>query len=147
MKIVKHLCKLQYDQEMTKHEANFLKQQIPIHITSHPFEKESIAQLSFLDDIHDPIIRQQLYKQYKESAEQARMKMVDIYLECAEAQKNRCQQQFNVELKQMWNNETALPSEQQLTPMMRNLIDQRLANITARIKCLYKFKIQLLQTK
>jgi len=134
---------------MTKHEANFLKQQIPIHIASHPFEKEPIAQLSLINDIGDPIIRQQLYKQYKETAEQGRKNMMAVYLECAEAQKDQCQQQLDVETKQIWDNETALPSEEQqpLTPMMRNLIDQRLANITARIECLYKFKIQLFQIK
>jgi len=132
---------------MTKHEANFLKQQSPIHIVAHPFEKESIAQLSLIDDINDPIIRQELYKQYKDTAEQARTNMMAVYLECAETQKDRCQQQFNVELKQIWDREKTLPSEQQLTPMMRNLIDQRLDNIKARIECLYKFKLQLFQAK
>ena len=132
---------------MTEHEANFLKQQIPVHIASRPFEKESIAQLSLIDDIHDPVLRQQLYKLYKEAAEQGRIKMMNIYLECAQTQSDRCEQQLNVEIKQTWNTEKTLPPEQKLTQMMRNLIDQRLANITSRIQCFYKFKIQLHQMK
>jgi hypothetical protein len=129
---------------MTKNEVNFLKQQISIHITSHPFAKQKfIAHLSIIDDIRDPIIRRQLYQQYKETAEQARIKMMKITLECAEEQREQCQQQFNIEVKQIWDMEKTLPSEQQLTQMMRDLIEQRLANITARIECLYKFKIQL----
>lgn len=132
---------------MTKHEANFLKQKIPLHIASHPFEKESIAQLSIIDDICDPIIRQQLYRQYKDTAEQARIKMTNLSLKCAQEQRTRCQQQFDVEVEQMWNQEKTLSSKQQLTQIMRNLIDQRLTNITARIECLYKFKIQLYQIK
>jgi hypothetical protein len=72
---------------MTKHEVNFLKQQISIYITSHPFEKQQfIGHLSIIDDIHDPIVRQQLYRQYKETAEQARIKMMNISVECAEEQ-------------------------------------------------------------
>ena len=47
---------------MKKHEAHFVKQQIPIYMASHPFEKQSIAQFSLIDDIDDPILRQQLYQ-------------------------------------------------------------------------------------
>ena len=134
---------------MTKHAAHFLKQQqIPIYLASHPFEKhQPIAQFSLIADIHDPIIRQQLYKQYKDTAEQGRMNMMTVYLECAEVQRSRCQQKFDSEVKERWNTEKTLPFQQQLIGMMRNLIEQRLANITARIECLYKFKLQLLQTK
>ncbi len=73
--------------------------------------------------------------------------MMTISLKCAEAQRDRCQQQFNMEEKQIWDTEKTLPAEQQLTLMMQNLIHQRLANITARIEYLYKFKIQLCQIK
>lgn len=73
--------------------------------------------------------------------------MMTISLKCAEAQTDRCQQQFNMEEKQIWDTEKTLPAEQQLTLMMQNLIHQRLANITARIEYLYKFKIQLCQIK
>ena len=73
--------------------------------------------------------------------------MTTVYLECAEVQRSRCQQKFDDEAKQLWNTDKTLPFQQQLTSMMRNLIEQRLANITARIECLYKLKLQLLQTK
>lgn len=142
---MKQLCKLKYDQVITKHEANFLKQQISLHINSHPFDKEPIGQLSLIDDIDDLLLRQKLYKQYKDTAEQGRTKIMALHLECAEAQKNHCEKQLNKEEREFWAKKKTLSSEQQLTPTMRSLIDQRLANITARIECLYKFKIQLVK--
>jgi len=146
--MIKCLCKLKYNQEITKHEANFLKQQIPINLTTQPFEKHFIAtQVSFLNDISDPILRQQFYQQYKETAEQARIKMISTILECAEAQRDRYQQELKLETNQLWDAEKLRPSNQQLTPMMRNLINQRLDNISARIECIYKLKLQLFQAK
>jgi hypothetical protein len=59
----------------------------------------------------------------------------------------QCQKQFDVEMKQLWKTERTLPTEQQLTSTMQNLIDQHLTNISARIECIYKFKFNLLQNK
>lgn len=145
MQTFKRLCKLKYNQELSKHEVNFLKQQTPIYLASHPFEKQPIAELSLMDNISNPTLRQQLYEQYKQTAEQARMKMMQMYVECASEQTDQYQEQFNTEMKQMWERETTLSSEQRMTPIMHKLLDQRLANITARFECLYKFKIQLLK--
>jgi hypothetical protein len=132
---------------MTKHEMNLLKQQIPIYIASHRFEHESIVQSSLINSISDQCIRQKLYQQYKDTAEQARIKMMTVYMECAQKQMQQCQDQFNVEMKQMWKTERTLPSKQQLTSMMQNLMDQHLINISARIECMYKFKFDLFQNK
>ncbi|CAF1241698.1 unnamed protein product [Rotaria sordida] len=63
IKIIKRLCKLKYDQEMTKHEMNFLKQQIPIYLASHQFEHESIAQSSLINSISGQRMRENLYQQ------------------------------------------------------------------------------------
>jgi len=144
---VKCLCRLKYEQETTKYEVDFLKQQIPLHIASHPFEKQSIANLPLLDDIHDPILRQDLYQQYKQTVEEGRQKMMAISLECANAQKVQCLQQFQSEMTKLWTMEKTLPFNQKLTKIMQNLIEQRLENIAARVQCLYKFKSQLLHAK
>ncbi len=108
MNIVQHLCQLKYEQERTKYEAKFLKQQIPIYIAAHPLEKHSIAQSSLIDRIRHPIMRQELYQHYQETAEQARMKMMTVYQKYAEAKRDQCQQQFDLAMKQLWERERNL---------------------------------------
>ncbi|CAF1344517.1 unnamed protein product [Adineta steineri] len=143
MEIMERLCKLKCDQDMTKYEVILLKEKISIHLASHPFERESIAQSPLINSIRDTKVREQVYKQYKNTAEQARIKMMTIYMECAEGQKQQCQTQYDIEMKEAYKIQRDLPSDQQLTKLMWNLIEQRLTNISARIECIYKFKTRL----
>ncbi|CAF1389602.1 unnamed protein product [Adineta steineri] len=143
IQIMKRLCKLKCDQDMTKYEVILLKEKITIHLASHPFERESIAQSPLINSIRDTKVREQVYKQYKNTAEQARIKMMTIYMECAEGQKQQCQTQYDIEMKEAYKIQRDLPSDQQLTKLMWNLIEQRLTNISARIECIYKFKTRL----
>lgn len=69
------------------------------------------------------------------------MKMKSNILECTEAQQHQYEQELKTESKELWDAEKLRPLDQQLTPIMRNLINQRLNNISARIECLYKFKL------
>ena len=144
---MKRLCKLKYEQEITRHEVHFLKQRLSSHIASHPFRSQPIAQSSLIDSINNSDLRQQLYKQYKSVAEQARTTMMNVYMESAEGQMSQSDKQFSIEMNEMWKVNKSLPLDQQFTQVMLNLIDQRLANITARIKCVYKFKTDLLHVK
>ncbi len=145
---MERLCQLKYNQEMTKYEVNLLKEKISIYIPSHPFERESIiGQSSLIDRISNPKIRQQLFKQYKNVAEQARNSMMNVYMKCAEGQKQQCQIQYDIVLKEMYALEKTLPSNQRLTKTMWELIEQLLANMSARIECVYKIKRQLLHLK
>ena len=144
---MKHLCKLNYNKEMAKREVNLLKEKISSHITSHPFQSESIAQSSLIDTVKDSCKRQQLYQQSKNVAEEARTQMMATYMECAEEQMKQCQKQHDIELKDIWNMQKSLPIDQQLTTLMQNLTEQRLVNITAQIECMYKFKTQLFRLK
>jgi len=145
---MKRLCQLKYHQEMTKYEVNLLNEKILTYIPSHPFERESIiGQSSLIDRICNPRIRQQLYKQYKNVAEQARNNMMTVYMKCAEGQKQQCQIQYDIVLKEIYDMEKTLPSNQRLTKTMWNLIEQLLANISAHMECIYKFKRQLFHLK
>jgi hypothetical protein len=65
------------------------------------------------------------------------------YIEIAEAQMCQCQKQFNIEWKKMYEVRKSLPPDQQLSPVMIDLIEQRVVNIGACLKCMYKFKAQL----
>lgn len=137
---MKRLCQLKSDQEMTKYEVNLLKTKISSHLISHPFERESIAQSSLINNLNNnKEFQKQIYKQYKDVVEQARMKMMTNYMECAESQKQQCQQQYDNEMKDIQR------TQQQVNSLMWDIIKQRLANISARVECLYRFKTELLR--
>ncbi|CAF2960762.1 unnamed protein product [Rotaria sp. Silwood2] len=136
---------------MTKHEVNFLKVKISSHIVSQPFERQSIAKSSWIDGIRDSRTRQELYQRYKNVAEQARSNIMTAYIECAEGQKQQCQQQcqqqYDLAVKEIRDIQKTLPSDQPLTEAMRNLIQPHLANISKCIECIYKLKAQLFHLK
>ena len=125
---------------MAKYELHLLKQQISSHISSHPFEHESIAKSSVLDNIQDLTLRQQLYKQYKDVAEKGRNKMMTLYMETIERQMIEFHKQFDIEMEEMWKRQKTISVELQLTETMLNLSNQRLINITTYFKTLYKLK-------
>ena len=50
-------------------------------------------------------------------------------------------------MNQVWQHEKTLPSDQRLTSTMIHLMEQRLANIDARLEYIYKCKAQLFQLK
>ena len=138
---MKYLCKLKYYQEMTKYEVNFLKEKTSTHRFSHPFECESMVK-SF-STIQTSEIRQELYQQYKTVAEQARNYLMTISMECAQQQKQHYHKEFETAMKEMWEKEKTLPYDHRLTIRMQQLLQQRFDDISARIECLYKFKMQL----
>ena len=133
-------CKLKYDQEMSKHELNLLRQRIPLYLN---YDRRSSQYPSFIHCINDNYMRQQLFTEYKNLTEQIRTNLMAIHVECAKAYIQQCNKQFNVEMDEIWKVNKSLPSNQKLTPIMRNLMDQRLENIRACLQCTYKFKTQL----
>ena len=71
---MKDVCVSQYEYETCEQEFNFLKQQFRYYTTSpnHSFEQSKLASCSVFEAIQDPTIRQQLFQQLKQTAEQAR---------------------------------------------------------------------------
>ena len=137
---MKIACKLKYDEEMSRHELNLLRQRIPLYLNYH---RRSSQYPSFIQCINDNHMRQQFLAQYKNLAEQIRTHLMTIHVECAEAYMQQCNQQFNAGMDEIWKANKSLPSNQKLTLVMRNLLDQRLENIRACLQCTYKFKTQL----
>ncbi|CAF4257173.1 unnamed protein product, partial [Rotaria sordida] len=125
IQLMKHICKLKYSQEMTKCEVKLLKEKISLHLISHRFEHESIIKLSWIKSIRESRTRQELYKQYKNVAEQARSNMMIAYMECAEGQKQQYQKHYDVAMKELHDIQKMHPSNQQLTETMWNLIQKR----------------------
>lgn len=88
-------------------------------------------------------MRQKLYKELREATEKASMDILSLSIETAEKQKRKYQNLFNKEMDQIWQNEKKLPLEQRLTSNMIHLIEQRLANIEARLACIHQYKLEL----
>ena len=130
---------------MTKHETILLKDKSKAHINAHPFESSLIAQSPLLDSICDPRMKEALYKEYKNVAEQARNTMMAMYLECAEEQKRKCQTDYDAAMKEMLDRQKILPADQKLSKQRFDLIQKRLANISARVDNEYKFKTALVR--
>ncbi|CAF1651512.1 unnamed protein product, partial [Adineta ricciae] len=127
IQIMKRLCQLKSNQEMTKHEVDLLRLKISSHLTTHLFECESIASSALINSITNKKLQKQYYEQYKAIAEQSRTKMMNDYMECAESQKQQAQHYYETEMK-------IVQESQQLTSSMWNIVKQRLANINARVE-------------
>ena len=125
---------------MSKHELDLLRQRIPLYLNYHT---RSGQYPSFIHCINDNNIREQLFSQSENLTEQVRTNLMTVQVECAEAYMQQCNKQFNIEMDEIWKVNKSLPSNQKLTSIMRNLMDQRLENIRACLQCTYKFKTQL----
>lgn len=90
-----------------------------------------------IESIENPTVRQELYQQYKEVAEQSRTTLFNIYLKSAEEQREDYKKKYEDQVKQMFCNKN-----EKLPITMLQLIDQRCQKISERIQCIYKFKTQ-----
>ena len=140
---LKRLCKCKYEQESTKQEAIALQQRIHEHRASHTREHQSIAYSPLIDSINDPAVRQQFYQQYLDVGEQASTHMLALYMETAEKQMHEYKERFDVEIDKLEKVCESSSADPPLTAAMVNLIKQSLANIGARLECMYKFNVQL----
>jgi len=143
--LFKHLCKFKYEEAVTKYHFNLLKQCIPARLNSNSFQNQLIGTPSVIDNIQDVTMRKKLSKQYTEVTEQAKTHIILLAQDTAEGQMRQYQKQYIMEMNQVWQHEKMLPSDQRLTSTMIHLMEQRLANIDARLEYIYKCKAQLFQ--
>ncbi|CAF1164057.1 unnamed protein product [Rotaria sordida] len=137
------ILKRQYLSENT----NEKQIQLLKRLSSNAFQNHSIIKSSLDDSIQDVTIREKLYHQYTEVAEQVRVYMMTLYMYTTEGHMRQCQKQYSMAMNQIWRTERALPVKKRLTPTMIHLIEQRLANIDSRLACIYKYKAQLSKLK
>jgi len=141
---MKEICQSKYEQEITEQEYHFLKKQIDYYNSpSQSFECSPIAKSTFIDSIQNPALRQQLFKQYKEVAEQARANMFTLYMTAAEEQRDDYKQKYDTNKKKMMDAyHSSIGSNEKIDSIMLGLIHQRCQKMSERIQCLYKFKHQ-----
>ncbi|CAF2087086.1 unnamed protein product [Rotaria magnacalcarata] len=145
--LLKRLCKYKYEETITKYEFNLFKNQIPEHCLSNSVQNQHRANSSLVATAHSAMIQEKFFKQYVEVESHTSTNKVTISLDLIKQHMHQCQKQFNKEFEHMWHNQKTLSPDQRLTSTMVHLIDQRLANIDARLECIYKLKAQLLKIK
>ncbi|CAF1670998.1 unnamed protein product [Rotaria magnacalcarata] len=145
--LLKRLCKYKYEEKITEYEFNLFKNQISEHCLLNSVQNQHNANSSLIVTAHSAMMQEKFFKQYAEIESHTSTNKVTISLDLIKQHMHQCQKQFNNELEQMWHNQRTLSSDQRLTSTMLHLIDQRLANIDARLECIYKFKAQLLKIK
>ena len=104
-----------------------------------------------LNTMHSQDVRQrqqqQLYEEYRKVSEKAKEDMMTLYLSSAEAQMHHYHDQFNTEMKQFWNEQRTLPTNQKFTGAMLNVLTQRYNNISESIDYVYKYKARYIHSK
>ena len=140
---MKELCQSKYEQETTEQEVDYLRQQITYYNSpTQSFQCSPIAHNPLIESIENPGIRQQLFRQYTEIAEQSRANVFTLYVEIAEEQREEYKKKHETNLKKMWNSYHSSSDNEKISPTMLDLMHQRCMQISERIKCIYKFKHQ-----
>ena len=137
------VCQSKYEQELSEQEYLLLKQQMAYYnLPNQSFEYSRIGHCSIIDSIQNASIRQDLFQQYKEVAEQSRDALFNIYLQTAEEQREAYKKIYETNIMKMSSSQCSLNDEEKISPMMVHLINERCNKISERIQCIYKFKFQ-----
>ena len=135
---MKELCQSSYERETAEQEYHFLKRQIAYYNTpSQSFECSPIADCPLIYSIEDPIVRQEIFKQYKDIAEESRKALFNVYLKSAEEQREEYWKKYENNLKRSTSNDHEKP-----TAIMSQLINERCDKINERIRCIYRYRAQ-----
>ena len=139
--MLESLCKLKYKQEITKSNVNFLIETVPIHLSVHPpFDSHSLVRAPIINSLHKPYLQQELYIDYKKISERARTNQLNVYTKTLENQMYYLEKQLNQIVDKVYKINSSIQStNEHLSSIMLNMIDQHLNNITAYIQSIYKF--------
>jgi len=145
---MKQICQSIYEQEITEQEYHFLKQQIAYYNLPHQsFDSSSISHSLCINSIQNTNVRQTLFKQFKDIAEQSRATLFNIYLKSAEDQQEQYKKKYEADRKKTLSSQHSLNDNERLSPIMIHLINERCTKISERIKSIYRFKVQSFLSK
>ncbi|CAF2903394.1 unnamed protein product [Rotaria sp. Silwood2] len=71
--------------------------------------------------------------------------MIQLCFTTAQAQMDRYQKEFNTKLKQFKLKQQSLPNDKKFDSNMINLIEQHWKNMSEGVKCVYKYKFDLVR--
>ncbi|CAF1506721.1 unnamed protein product [Adineta ricciae] len=141
--MVNRLCKLNYKFETAKHEWNLLNEKILIHLIDRPFDGQAILQSTLINAMREPNLRLQLHMQYHNIYEHVKNNKLNVYMNKVKDEIPTQGNIFNEQMDKLWENNKSNSCDQRLSYILSNIIDRRLANITARVGCIYHYKRKL----
>jgi len=137
------VCQSKYAHELTEQEYHLLNQKITYYnLPNQSFACSPIASCPLIDSVQNSVIRQKLYEQYKEVAEQSRIDLFNVYLTSAEEQREEYRKKYEDDSKELSHDRCSSDDKQNFSPLMIQLINECCNKISERIKCIYKFKIE-----
>ena len=104
----------------------------------------TLAPEKLFDSIDNQNVRPNLHDQYFNVAQKAKEEMMKLYLSSAEEQMHRYQQQFTAKMKPFQDEPASQTTRPKLTSAMVRLIKQRQKNVSESVKCVYKYKSDLM---
>lgn len=88
-------------------------------------------------------IREQLMDQHHKTIEDYKQEMILLFLNSSKCYMTEMQNSFDDNMAQFWQYQRSLPLNQRLNPIILKLIEQRLNNLTEKVKCIYQHKLYL----
>jgi hypothetical protein len=143
------ICRSKYAQELTEQEYQLLEKQIAYYnSTSQSYaSSSSLAHDPILDSIQNATIRQALYQQFKDIAEQSSTSLFDVYMKSAENQRQEYKKKYDDNVNKIFLTLDSSNDQKHLTPIMICLINERCMKIGQHIKCIYQYKQQSMLLK
>ena len=105
-----------------------------------------LAKSPLIDSIQDPVLRQQLFKQYQDVAEQSRAKIFNLCLTTARDERIQCKNTYDTTVEKMWSDRETSSAREKIPSIMTDLINERCNLISQRIQCIYRYKTQSIES-
>lgn len=121
--------KLKYQAIKTQYECDLIREKTNAYLMAPRFPNPSQERRPWFND--DSLI------DYQTMADQARMQMMALYVECAESQMKQAAMDFD----QLWKQ--CVKSDQRLPSTVLHVLDQRFDLIHAKIACHYGYRTEL----
>ncbi|CAF3676623.1 unnamed protein product [Rotaria sordida] len=130
--MIERLCYRKYEQEKSKLEVRLFQQHLKEKKRPKAFESIEIPCPSYIHTIENHTKRQQLIDQHKKIIEEYKNEMMILFINMSEIYMHETQKLFDQQMTELWQHQRSLPMDQQFTPRILNLIEQRLSIVTER---------------
>jgi len=95
---------------------------------------------SFIEAIHDPMVRQKLTQQHQQMTQQNRNEMMKSYMNMADTYYNEIHKLYHQDITKFVQDQRILPIDQRFNKMILNLIEERFNNITEKLQSVYNYR-------
>jgi tRNA(Ile)-lysidine synthase TilS/MesJ len=143
---MKDVCESRYTQEMSKQQYQDLTHQMNFYDTPSnlTFECSPLkCTTKMLEMIENTDLRQQLLRQFKTSAEQARNDLFQFRIKYVEEEANEYSSKHEEIMRRMSSiHDQTIDAAQSISSVLVQIILQRSEKISERIQCIYRYQAQ-----